>query len=109
MCQADMLLATLGTGTESATYIPSKLFEYIAAKKPILGFFPEGVACDLIRDTQTGVVFTSDDPFPVIRFLNSMIMEKRSTGIPYSPDTDVVMSYHIANRVKELSDILSTL
>ena len=109
MCQADMLLATLGTGTESATYIPSKLFEYIAAKKPILGFFPEGVACDLIRDTQTGVVFTRDDPVPVIRFMDSMIMHKRSTGIPYSPDTDVVMSYHITNRVRELSDIFSTL
>ena len=109
MCQADILLATLGTGEESATYIPSKLFEYIAAKRPIIGFFPEGVACDLIRDTQTGVVFTSDDPLPVIRFLNSMIVQKESAGIPYTPNAKVVQFYHIRNRVQALSDIFSVL
>jgi len=57
MCGADLLWASLGTGNESSTYIPSKLFEYIAAKRPIWGFFPEGEAAYLIRETNVGETF----------------------------------------------------
>jgi glycosyltransferase involved in cell wall biosynthesis len=109
MCGADMLLTTLGTGIESATYIPSKIYEYIAAKKPIIGFFPEGAACDLIRETRTGHVFTNDDPLPVIEFLQLMIKKKGHKGIVYDPDEKTVQSYHIKNRIKELGAILQTL
>ncbi len=72
MQNADLLWATLGTGKDASTFIPSKIFEYIAAEKPIIGFFPEGEACSLIRETGTGIVFTNDETRPVIEFITQM-------------------------------------
>jgi glycosyltransferase involved in cell wall biosynthesis len=107
MCQADLLWATLGTGKESSTYVPSKLFEYIAAGKPILGFFPAGEAEGLIRDARAGRVFTSDDPLPIIEFLNESIGIKR-LGIKgeFSVNESMVDSLRIDNLVKKLAHTL---
>jgi glycosyltransferase involved in cell wall biosynthesis len=107
MCQADLLLATLGTGKSSSTYIPSKLFEYFSARKPILGFFPEGVARDLIHETNTGIVFTSDNPVPVAQFLKKMILHKKNDEIPYAPNELNVSGYDIRKNVKRLEAILN--
>lgn len=109
MCSADLLLATLGTGKESATYIPSKLYEYIAAKRPILGFFPEGSASRLIGDTRTGTVFTRDDSLPVLLFLQTMMDKKSSDTNSYNPDERAVQECHVKKRVGELDKILSGL
>ena len=104
MCQADLLWATLGTGKESSTYVPSKLFEYIAAGKPILGFFPEGEAEGLIRETCAGHVFTADDPAPIIEFLNESIEIKR-LGIKriFPVKDNMVDSLRIDNLIKKLA------
>ena len=56
LCQADMLWASLGTGKESSTFVPSKLFEYIASKRPIIGFFP-GASQPLLLKKQVPVLF----------------------------------------------------
>jgi len=110
MCSAGLLWTSLGTGKESATYVPSKLFEYIAAGKPILGFFHEGDAADLIRDTGTGVVFTRDDPGPVIEFLNRMrpkFHEGKTEDAVYARKQDVIDSFHIRSITGKLADILN--
>lgn len=110
MRQADLLLASLGTGQESATYVPSKLFEYIAAGKPIIGFFPEGEAASLIRETGTGIIFTSDDPAPIIKTLNRLQLE---LGSSHQVNTlchrreDVIASYHIGKITGRLAEILN--
>ena len=110
MCQADMLLGSLGTGKESSTYVPSKIFEYIAAKRPILGFFPEGEAASLIGETGTGIVFTHDDSEPVIKFLyDRMSNKKNESGISYSPNYHTINKYHIKSVTARLNDILSGL
>ena len=109
MCRADMLLATLGTGKESSTYIPSKLFEYIAARKPIIGFFPEGAAAEFIRETNTGTLFTDDTPEPIVEFLNQMIQQKKKGQIIYSPNMSAVDGYHIKSIVNKLATTIDAL
>lgn len=104
MCSADLLWVTLGTGPESSTYVPSKLFEYIAAKKPIIGFFPNGDAASVIRETRTGIVFSSDDPMPVISHMHQMMTNKSNI---YNPDRESVERYHIKSIVKSLDDLLN--
>jgi len=109
MCQADLLWASLWAGKESSTYIPSKIFEYIAAERPILGFFPEGEAADLIRQTNTGIVFTSEEPEPIIRALGQALESKKKDGILYSPNEDVINQYHIRRIVEKVNGHLISL
>jgi glycosyltransferase involved in cell wall biosynthesis len=108
MCQADLLWASLGTGKESSTYIPSKLFEYIAAGRPIIGFFPEGEGERIIRKTGTGVVFSTDDQQEVIRALAKLVMSREKSRSPewYLPNPEVINSYRIENIVRSLANVL---
>lgn len=109
MCHADLLWASLGTGKESATYIPSKLYEYIAAKRPILGFFPPGEAESIIREMNLGVSLLEDDPMPVIRFLCHAIQEHRNAGLNYSPDFERVKRYRFSTIASRFSLVLDSL
>ena len=108
MSRADILWASLGSGPEAAGYIPSKLFEYISARRPIWGFFPEGDAASLIRNTNFGKVFTDDNPAPVIEALESAINEKKSKGaITFQPNNKVIARYRVRYLVEKLSLLLS--
>jgi hypothetical protein len=107
MCQADLLWASLGTGKESSTYIPSKLFEYIAAKRPILGFFPRGEAERLIKETGTGLVFSNDDFPAVIKSIYDAIRTKgKKEPSWFHPWENAILRYHIENIALNLALIL---
>ena len=110
MLSADLLWASLGTGKESSTFIPSKIFEYLAARRPIIGFFPEGEAADLIRKTGAGVVFTSDDIKSVILFLAEAVSAREARGfIGYKADEKLVSAFNVTKIVSILSTVLDTL
>jgi glycosyltransferase involved in cell wall biosynthesis len=109
MSQADMLWVTLGTGKESSTYVPSKIFEYIAARKPIIAFFPEGDAAELIRKTNSGSVFTSDDQAPIIRFLAEASNDYEKFSSRYYQDERTLDMYHVRYAVSQLNAKLETL
>jgi len=109
MSQADMLWATLGTGKESSTYVPSKIFEYIAARKPIIAFFPEGDAAEIIRKTNSGYVFTSDAPEPIISFLADASNDFINFSSQFYQDEEMLNKYHIRYSVSQLSSILENL
>lgn len=110
MRKADYLWVTLGTGKESSTYMPSKIFEYMAAKRPILAFFPEGEAAQIIRQTGTGIVFTNDDSNSIIEAL-SKAMQIKNAGrmLPYTPDWESLDSHHVKNIVSRLASLLDKL
>ena len=108
MCQADLLWTSLGTERESSTYVPSKLFEYIATKRPILGFFAEGEAASLIRETGTGIVFTNDDQDLIIRTIHKvMSLKGNKTPAWFKPNEQVIASYHIKKITYQLSRVLN--
>lgn len=110
MSDADLLWATLGTKEASSTYIPSKLLEYIGARRPIIGFFPEGEAANLIRRTGTGVVFTTEDSGAVIRLLSEALENREEWGLSiYKPNREVIDSLRIENIVKQLDEAINEL
>jgi len=108
MQNADLLWASLGLGRESASFIPSKLFEYIAARRPIIGFFPEGEAANLIRNTGTGIVISKDEPADVIAVIEKMMLANRRIRPDwYRPQEKVLAVHHIRNTTERLFNILS--
>jgi len=61
LTEADLLWLVMGP-EETANVTPGKLFEYLGAKRPILGSMPkEGAAADIIRQAGAGLVFAPDD------------------------------------------------
>ena len=108
MMRADLLWTSLGTGPESRTYIPSKIFEYISARRPILGFFPEGEAERLICRTNCGKVFTNDDPLPIIDFISDCIARRsRGEPIPYRPVAPEVAVLGVRHLISQLDTAMT--
>jgi len=61
MMNADVLLLVMGQGEavgngSRTVMIPGKIFEYLAARRPILALAPPGEVSDLIRETGSGMV-----------------------------------------------------
>ncbi|MFS4455716.1 glycosyltransferase family 4 protein [Maribacter sp. 2304DJ31-5] len=62
--KSQILLLTEIDSEETKGIIPGKLFEYMAAKRPILGIGPEGwEVADMVARTKTGAIFEHSSYF----------------------------------------------
>jgi glycosyltransferase involved in cell wall biosynthesis len=90
--------------------IPSgKLYEYIAARRPILGAVPpEGAAADLIREAELGIVVAPDDVDAMRTALETLVRrwkqgELEDTALP----NDVKAKLSRQARAQELATLLN--
>lgn len=59
--QADYLLLIVDTGETSSGVIPGKLFEYVAARRPIFALTDPGATKDIIERGRLGTVVPAED------------------------------------------------
>jgi glycosyltransferase involved in cell wall biosynthesis len=88
--------------------LSGKVFEYLAAGRPILALVPpDGAAAALIRETGTGVVVSPDDVAAIRGALVTLYRQFRAGGLP-SIDLaeDVRARLSREARVEEMADLL---
>ncbi len=69
---ADILLLPLRQEPEYAKVLPGKIFEYLAARRPVLGIGQEdGAAAAVLRDTGAGEMFDWDKTDELLAFLDA--------------------------------------
>lgn len=84
---ADVLLLLLWDNPEERGVFTGKLFEYLAARRPILSLgLEDGVAAELIRERNAG--FVSNDPAQITSQLRNWIAMKRDHGVVPSLPAD---------------------
>ena len=77
---ADILLLPLRQEPEYAKVLPGKIFEYLAARRPVLGIGqPDGAAAQILRDAGAGEMFDWDQRDQLLAFLDAEHPE--ATGI----------------------------
>jgi glycosyltransferase involved in cell wall biosynthesis len=109
---SDVLLLLIpDAGGRGRGVLSGKVFEYLAAERPVLAIVPEdGAAARLIRDTGAGVVAGPED-VPAIRdalvALHAQWREGNLDGTPLSPEWRDKLSR--ASRVEELAELLESL
>jgi glycosyltransferase involved in cell wall biosynthesis len=106
-----LLLLIPDSGGRGKGVLTGKIFEYLAAERPILAVVPpDGAAADLLRETGAGTVVAPDD-VPAMRAalvdLHSRWRAGSLDGTPLSPEWRERLSR--AKRVEELADVLRTL
>jgi glycosyltransferase involved in cell wall biosynthesis len=91
--------------------LSGKVFEYLAAERPILAIVPpEGAAAQLIRDTGAGVVVAPDDIDGMERELAAMRDRWRAGKLDGSPLSDEWREQlDRRTRVQELADLMHSL
>ena len=69
---ADILLLPLRREPEYAKVLPGKIFEYLAARRPVLGIGQEdGAAASVLRDAGAGDMFDWDKQDELLAFLDA--------------------------------------
>jgi glycosyltransferase involved in cell wall biosynthesis len=106
-----LLLLIPDAGGRGRGVLSGKVFEYLAAERPILAAVPpEGAAAELIRETGAGVVAAPDDVPGLTRALSELHAAWRAgtlDGTALSPDDRERLGR--AARVEELADVLREL
>jgi hypothetical protein len=70
--EADFLLLPLRREPEYAKVLPGKIFEYLAARRPVLGIGQEdGAAASVLRDAAAGEMFGWDKKEELLAFLDA--------------------------------------
>ncbi|HUZ80811.1 MAG TPA: hypothetical protein VMU73_01060, partial [Gaiellaceae bacterium] len=91
--------------------LSGKVFEYIAAERPILAIVPpDGAAARLIRDTGVGVVVAPEDVDDIREALVDLHTRWRDGGLdgtPLPPEWREQLSR--GRRVEQLADLLRSL
>jgi glycosyltransferase involved in cell wall biosynthesis len=106
-----LLLLIPEAGGRGRGVLSGKVFEYLAAERPILAVVPpDGAAAELIRATGAGVVVAPDDIDGIARELTAM-RDRFSEGKldPVELDDEWRTKLDRRTRVQELADLLHTL
>ena len=76
---AEILLLPLRNDPQYAIILPGKLFEYLAARRPVLGIGQtDGAMAEVLRDTAAGKMCNWDDEEAIRSFLSERWEEYRS-------------------------------
>ncbi|HVS84578.1 MAG TPA: glycosyltransferase [Gaiellaceae bacterium] len=106
-----LLLLIPEAGGRGRGVLSGKVFEYLAAERPILAAVPpDGAAADLIRDAGAGVVAAPDDVDALraaLVDLHGRWRDGKLEGTPLSPEWREKLSR--GRRVEELADLLRSL
>ena len=106
-----LLLLIPEAGGRGRGVLSGKVFEYLAAERPVLACVPpDGAAADLVRETGAGVVVPPDDVDAIAEALTGLHARWRAgelDGTPLSPEHRDRLSR--AARAEELAELLRSL
>ena len=106
-----LLLLVPEAGGRGRGVLSGKVFEYLAAERPILAAVPpDGAAASLIRETGAGVVVAPDDVAGLRAALEGLHQRFRNGGLPaVALPAEVRRSLSRQARVEETADLLREL
>jgi glycosyltransferase involved in cell wall biosynthesis len=106
MHRCDVLLLIHGDSDAGDEYIPSKLYEYLLTKRPVLGIVLEGSEAEGILKADGHAVVRKGDPEAIALTLEGFYKSWRNGGVPHVEPRHV---YSIERAVDQLIDIASKL
>jgi len=110
--QADILLLSIGTGRDDeAMVLTGKVFEYLAARKPIFALGnTKGDLGRLLKQTRAGYIYRPDQLEEITSKLAEWFMAFSKTGtVPYEGVDEEIQKHSWSNRVDELVAIIQDL
>lgn len=83
--------------------LPSKTFEYLQYRKPIIGLVKEGDYSTFLENTKVGIVMDPDDIPHSVKCLEKFLFNENI----FLPDINYIKRFHIKEQVRKLASILN--
>ncbi len=106
---ADVLLLIVGDAADSAGVYTGKLFEYLAAQKPILCLANGGVAADLVLKSRTGRVVPPEAVDQIKENLVEMYQAWKEGLLQIQPNQPLIQSFERKQLTERLAVIFDGL
>ena len=106
---ADALLLVIESGPGSQAVLTGKLFEYLAARRPILALVPEGAAADLIREARAGFIVNPNDVQGIADVLVNLYELWKNGALKSNSRQEVITCYERRSQAAHLSSKLNGL
>ena len=104
-----VLLLLLDTAPENVGNYSGKIYEYIAANRPVLGIVPPGgVAQKLIESTRTGLAVTND-PEQIAAAIMRLYRDWQAGFSEFEPDWSEIRKYSRRNLTARLAEEINGL
>ena len=102
---ADILILPLRNDPDYAIILPGKLFEYLAARRPILGIGQtDGAMAGVLNETKSGITAEFDDIDTMQAFLQDAWKQHKAGGIP--PTGGPIDKYSRESTARQLAALL---
>ncbi|MCI0531462.1 MAG: glycosyltransferase [candidate division Zixibacteria bacterium] len=107
---ADLLLLTTSDSYNSKLVSTGKIYEYLAARKPILAIVsPDGAAAELIRECKAGTVVAPDDHEGIKKALLEYFLKFKSGRQQNLSEEADISKYERKNLTRELASFFNQL
>lgn len=108
--QSDVLVLIEGTGRGAEAFYTGKIFEYMNTGKPVLALLPEnGVAADLVRESNIGIVAHTDNVEQIKRNLLQYYSEWENGTLKFVPNQSVIERYERKKLTEKLAEVFDGL
>lgn len=105
MQRADMLLLVVPDITQNEGIITGKIFEYLAASRPVLGIGPiSGDAAIVLNKTRTGQMFSYHDHEAMYRFIMQFALKQKE----WLPDQDQINKFSRKTQTEKLVQLMES-
>ena len=102
---SHLLLDFLTASSQQKFTVSCKLYEYMAARRPILAVTPEGPLANEVRRLKLGKVAPCDNPTAVARAMMDFYSDYNA-GALRMPDSKGIDAYSAPNQVREFARIV---
>lgn len=106
---ADALVLVIGDGPRTEIMLTGKLFEYLAAEKPILAAIPQSAAKDLLQEANISTIAASKDTAAIAKILSDMFQQWRQGHLRIRPNHSLIEQYSRHNLTGKLADLFEEL
>lgn len=104
--QSDALLLLL-SGERGRDVIPSKTFEYMALKKPVLALVPaDGEVARIVRETGIGTVADFENISEIMHSFLHIYRQWQDGSLRIAPDPGKIEAYNYINLTRRLATLL---